>query len=65
MNNRFEARKRTTLDGKVYWCVYDKWHQQYSKYCCHREYKSKKECVKAINFWNKEYFVRMKMPITL
>ena len=36
--------------------VYDKWHQQYSKYCCHREYKSKKECVEAINFWNKEYF---------
>ena len=46
--NRFEARKRTALDGKVWWCVYDNNKNKWSTYLCHGKYKTKKECEYAI-----------------
>lgn len=56
MNNRFEPRKRTALDGKVWWCVYDNQNNCYSTYICYGKYKTKRKCIEAIDFWNKEYF---------
>ena len=41
-----EARKRTALDGKIWWCVFDtksmKWSTLFTKY------KRKKDCQYAI-----------------
>lgn len=56
MNNRFESRKRTALDGKVWWCVYDNQNNCYSTYICHGKYETKRKCIEVIDFWNKEYF---------
>lgn len=48
MNNRFEPRKRTYIDGKVWWCVYDTKENRWSTYLYHGKYKTKKECEYAI-----------------
>ncbi len=48
MNNRFEPRKRTALDGKVWWCVYDTKENRWSTYLYHGKYRTKKDCIYAI-----------------
>lgn len=45
---RFEARKRTALDGRVWWCVYDKERHAWSTFLCHGRYKTRKACEQAI-----------------
>lgn len=51
-NERFIPSKRTALDGKVWWCVYDTKRNCYSTYICHSKYKTKKRCQEAINYSN-------------
>ena len=45
-----EARQRTALDGKIWWCVFDtdsmKWSTLFTKY------KTKRACQEAIDKWN-------------
>ena len=47
--SRYEPRKRTALDGKMWWCVYDTYNKQWSTLLCHGKYKTKKECQYAID----------------
>lgn len=46
---RFVPTKRTALDGKVWWVVYDNWRRNYSSYLFHGKYKTKKACENAID----------------
>lgn len=55
---RFVPRKRTALDGRVWWCVYDTQEHDWSGYSCFGKYKTKKRCQFAIDCysvaWNLE-----------
>ena len=45
---RYEPRKRTAIDGRTYWCVYDTLENKYSSMLCFTKYRTKKECQIAI-----------------
>lgn len=45
----FEPRKRTALDGKVWWCVYDTVKQEWNTLTCFGRYKTKKSCQQDID----------------
>ena len=47
--SRFEPRQRTSLDGKVWWVVYDRYEQEFSSLTCFGRYKTKKDCQWAID----------------
>lgn len=42
--NRFVAVKRTALDGKVWWVVFDNKHNKVSTLTCFGRYRRKKAC---------------------
>lgn len=44
-----EPRKRTAIDGKVWWCVFDTKTMTWSTLICFGKYKLKKECQFAID----------------
>lgn len=44
-----EPRKRTALDGKVWWCVFDTNEMKWSTLICFGKYRLKKECQFAID----------------
>ena len=46
-----EPRKRKTIDGKIWWCVFDTETQEYNTILFYR-YKRKCECQFAIDLWN-------------
>lgn len=48
---RFIPRKRTALDGKTWWCVYDTVAGGWSSYVCHGRYRRKKDADFAINYY--------------
>ena len=50
MCKRFEPRKRTAIDGCVWWCVFDTERNNWSTFLCHGKYKTKKACEQAIAF---------------
>lgn len=50
----FEARKRTALDGKEWWCVYNTKENKWSTFLYHGKYKTKKDCEYAIEKYMKE-----------
>ena len=45
---RYEARKRTAIDGRAWWCAYDTLENKYSSLLCFAKYRTKKECQTAI-----------------
>lgn len=45
---KYEPRKRTALDGKSWWCVFDTENLKWSTLTCHGKYKTKKDCAYAI-----------------
>lgn len=45
----FEPRKRTALDGKTWWCVFDTDNMNWCTIVCFEKYKSKKTCQYAID----------------
>lgn len=45
----FEPRRRTALDGKVWWVVYDRYKQEFSSLTCFGKYKTKRDCQTAID----------------
>lgn len=55
LSERFIPTERIAVDGKVWWCVYDRERKAYSTFTCHGRYKNKKECQAAIDFWNGRY----------
>ena len=46
---RFEPRKRTALDGRVWWCVFDNERNAWSTFLCHGRYKTRKAAEYAID----------------
>lgn len=46
-----EPRKRTALDGKVWWCVFDTNKNDWSTLICFGKYKTKRECQMRINWY--------------
>lgn len=50
MGEKFVPRKRTALDGRIWWCVYDTEQREYSSLLCFGKYKSKREAQYAIDW---------------
>ena len=48
MKPRFEAMKRTHTDGKVWWCVWDNYTNDWATYTCFGRYKTRSDCREAI-----------------
>lgn len=59
MNDRFKPIKRTAIDGKVWWVVWDNMRREYSTYRCHGRYKTKKEALIDIKYYNEAWGFRM------
>ena len=49
-----EARKRTAIDGKVWWCVFDTKTTKWSTLTCFGRYRLKKDCQFAIDYYTKK-----------
>ena len=49
--NMLEPRKRTALDGKAYWCVFDTNKGSWSTLTCFGKYARKKDCQRDIDFY--------------
>lgn len=45
---KYEARKRTALDGKTWWCVFDNTTQSWCTLTCFGKYRLKRDCEDAI-----------------
>lgn len=50
---KLESRKRTAIDGKMWWCVYDRELSKYSTLLCFGKYRTKKQCDTAILYFQK------------
>lgn len=50
MGEKFVPRKRTALDGRIWWCVYDTEQREYSSLLCFGKYKLKREAQYAIDW---------------
>lgn len=49
---RFIPEKRTAIDGKVWWCVFDTVLHRWSTYTCHGKYRTRQKCQEAIDYAN-------------
>ena len=48
---RFEARERIALDGKTWFCVFDREKRKWSTLLCFGKYRTKKACNIAIKYY--------------
>ena len=46
-----EPRKRTALDGKVWWCVFDTNKNDWCTLICFGKYKTRRECQIQIDWY--------------
>lgn len=53
---QFIPEKRTAVDGKQWWCVFDTQRNCWSTYTCHGKYRTRKACQIAIDYANQTYF---------
>lgn len=51
--SKLEPRKRTAIDGKMWWCVYDLELNKYSTLLCFGKYRTKTQCDTAILYFQK------------
>lgn len=51
MNTTLEPRKRTAVDGKDWWCVYNPVTNSFSTLIGFGKYKTKKACQLAIDYY--------------
>lgn len=49
MKTRFEPRQRTALDGRVWWCIFDKQTMRWSTFLCHGKYRTRHAAQYAID----------------
>ena len=54
-----EARKRTALDGKTWWCAFDTETMKWCTYTFFGKYISQKACQNAIDLYIKKYSLKM------
>ena len=52
METKFEPRKRTAIDNKIWWCVYDTTNNEWSTLLFFGKYKTKKDCQYRIDSYN-------------
>nr|DAG73761.1 MAG TPA: hypothetical protein [Bacteriophage sp.] len=52
---RFKPAKRCALDGKTWWCVWDRLKQTFSSFVCHGKYRTKSDCEIYIAYYNKAW----------
>lgn len=52
---RFVPLKRTAIDGKVWWCIYDTANNCFSTLLCHGKYKRRKDAEFAIEKYKSLY----------
>ena len=52
---RFKPTKRVALDGKIWWCVWDRLKQAFSSFVCHGKYRTKGDCEIYIAYYNKAW----------
>ncbi len=52
---KYEARKRTALDRRAWWCVYDLERGAWSTILCFGRYKTRKAAQFAIDYHTKFY----------
>ena len=50
-----KPRKRTALDGKVWWCVFNTDTMKWSSLTCFGKYRTKKDCQLAIHIYLKQW----------
>ena len=48
-----EPRKRTALDGRVWWCVYDTKKNKWSTFMFFGKYNTRFDCQFMIDYWAK------------
>jgi len=53
-----QPRKRTALDGKTWWVVFDADSMKYSSLVCFGKYKTKKSAQIAIDYYTKNWRIR-------
>lgn len=53
--SKFSAVKRTALDGRSWWVVFDNKENKFSTYTCFGKYRRKTDCENAIQFYEKEW----------
>lgn len=51
----FVPTKRTALDGKVWWCVYDTVENKWSTLLCFGKYRTKRDCQYAIDRYTEKF----------
>lgn len=52
--DKFIPMKRTAIDRKLWWCVYNTEERKFSKLLCFGKYRTKKDCQCAIDaYYNK------------
>ena len=49
--NQFESRKRTALDGRTWWCIWDNEKRDWSSLTCFGKYKTKYGAEIAIKYY--------------
>lgn len=54
MAGKYEPRKRTALDGKVWWYPFDVINHKWSTLLCHGKHKTKWECEYYINLYHEK-----------
>ena len=52
VETRFIPTKRTAIDGKSWWVVFDTKENKYSTFTCFTKYKTKAACKHAIDKYN-------------
>lgn len=55
LTKRFRPVKRTALDGKEWWCVFDLEKMKWSTLTCFGKYQTKKACQQAIDHYIDHY----------
>lgn len=51
----FEPRKRTALDGKYWWCVFDTDSMKWSTLVWFGKYRTKRDCQYAIDRYTEKF----------
>ena len=53
--NRFVPKKRTAIDGTVWWVPFDTLRKEYSSFLCHGRYKTMIDCQRDIDHFNNKF----------
>lgn len=55
---RYVPAQRVSIDGKVWWCVYDTREKCFSRNTYHGKYRNKSDAQWAIDYFGKKYGIK-------